>query len=270
MSAVATRRVRGRPERPGPSARGMRVAAAGRAREFARVVRAEGAKLRTMWRWWAAGAGTVVVAAVCAVVFVDGWLRGGVIADTAVQVGLRAIAYAQPGFVLVGILAGSLEYDDGQARATFTAMPRRGMAVAAKAVATAAHTLPIAAVTVVLVVGVAAAAMGGRAPLGDLGVAASAVGVAVALAVGGVGLGLLARSALWAGLPATVWLAVVGPVLRDALPNSLWLPDTSAYRLVHPELFAAQGPAWAACAILAGWTIGAVAAAAAMVRWRDA
>lgn len=254
-----------------PAVRDARATGVSRGSRSLLALRAEASKLASFAPWWWLALGTIAVSAVLQVAFATAWTAGGFDADTLTEVALRALAYVQPAFVALGVLAATSEYQEGQATATFAAMPSRVRVVLAKAIVAGVGVVPVATAAVAVGLGIAwvTTAPWGL-PLGALATAAAAIADAVASAVAGVALGFLARSMLFAAGAAAAYLALVAPLLREALPWSLWLPATAGYRVVYPELFAAQGPAWAAALWLVVWPAVAIGLAAAVVERRDA
>ncbi|MEU8328719.1 hypothetical protein [Micromonospora sp. NPDC048839] len=163
---------------------------------------------------------------------------------------LAPLGYTQAGFLVLGLLAATSEYQEGdQIRATLLAMPRRLPLQAAKALALAALTLPVAtatAATSTLPAGEAARIPAAAAYLTLTTLLAAAVATVVRRAV-----------------PATIALLglyfIAGPLLRAGSPASApYLPDT-----------AALDPSHGAAATIA-WTFSALTLAALTFRRRDA
>jgi ABC-2 type transport system permease protein len=118
-------------------ARRAGVPAAARARQAGvrDVLRAEWTKVRTLagtgWLLLAVIALTVVVS-VLAVAAARCPSVGGCVADTP-KLSLTGVALGQAVVAILAVLAISSEYSTGMIRTTFTAMPRRGTVLAAKA-----------------------------------------------------------------------------------------------------------------------------------------
>ncbi|WP_305783315.1 hypothetical protein [Symbioplanes lichenis] len=156
------------------------------------------------------------------------WLTAAV---TLVAAGLlRELDHTQAGLLVLGTLAGTTEV-----RTTLLAVPRRGTAATARAVAVTLAATPVSA---------------GAALLADRAGAAAYL-VMTALLATGVS-SLIRHPAASAGL-LTGWYMIAGPVLRALVPASAgWLPD--ALR---------TGPALV-------WTIAVLAVAAVVLSRRDA
>ena len=179
--------------------------------------------------------------------YVSAESRGEPLGD---NVALAPLGYTQAGFLVLGVLAATSEYEEGdQIRATLLAMPRRLPLLGAKALALAALTLPVAAATAAtstLPADGAAWTPAATAYLTFTTLLAAAVASAVRRAV-----------------PAAILLLglyfVAGPLLRARFSASAaWLPDT-----------AALDPSHGATATVA-WTFSALTLAALTFRRRDA
>ncbi|MCY1139307.1 hypothetical protein OWR29_15010 [Actinoplanes sp. Pm04-4] len=145
-----------------------------------------------------------------------------------------ALRWTQAGFLVVGVLAATQEYEPGgQIRATLLAAPRRPRLMAAKGV------------TVIAAVAVLAAPTGTLYPL--------------SVALVGAGLGAILRSALAAVAAGLILYLVVCPLMLGRFAGSApWLPDT--------ELLQAERGAVAAVA----WPVAAVVVAALVFHRRNA
>ncbi|WP_405431640.1 hypothetical protein [Micromonospora sp. NBC_00617] len=151
---------------------------------------------------------------------------------------LAPLGYTQAGFLVLGVLAASSEYQEGgQIQTTLLAMPRRLSLQAAKALALTALTLPLAAATAV------------TSTLPADGVTWTPVATAyltlstlLAAAVA-----CIVRRAV----PAVVLLLglyfIAGPLLRaGARSSAAYLPDTAA---LDPAHGAAATITWTLCAL---------------------
>ncbi|MEU4473664.1 hypothetical protein [Micromonospora sp. NPDC023888] len=163
---------------------------------------------------------------------------------------LAPLGYTQAGFLVLGVLAATSEYQDGdQIRATLLAMPRRLPLQAAKALALAALTLPVAAAT----------AATSTLPAGGVAWTPVATAYLTLTAL----LAAAVASAVRRALPAAIALLglyfVAGPLLRaGSSASAAYLPDT-----------AALDPSHGAAATIA-WTLSALTLAALIFRRRDA
>ncbi|MFK3980622.1 hypothetical protein ACI2K4_09645 [Micromonospora sp. NPDC050397] len=151
---------------------------------------------------------------------------------------LAPLGYTQAGFLVLGVLAATSEYQaGGQIRTTLVAMPRRLPLQVAKALTLALVTVPLAAATAAtsaLTVGEPA-----RIPAATAYLTLSTV---LAASVAG-----LVRRAEPAVLLLLVAYLVVGPLLRarsDAV--AVYLPDTAA---LDPSLGAVATVVWTLCAL---------------------
>ncbi|MFG1918320.1 hypothetical protein [Micromonospora sp. NPDC048898] len=157
---------------------------------------------------------------------------------------LAPLGYAQAGFLVLGVLAATSEYEEGdQIRATLLAMPRRLPLLGAKALALAALTLPVAAAT--------AATSTLPADGATWTPAATAYLTLTTLLAAAV------ASVVRRAVPAAILLLglyfVAGPLLRArSSASAAYLPDTAA---LDPSHGAAASVAWTLCAL----TLAAVA-----------
>lgn len=235
---------------------------------MAGVVRSEWVKLRSLRSTVLsyAAVGTVLVALYA--VFLT--LPTGTSDDPA----LTAFLLAELLVAGIAVLASAGEYSAGTARATFTAVPRRGSVLAAKL---AVHTGAVAALLVLAAgVGWPVAALAARDAVGspaDPLVLHAALGTALALGcvvVLGVALGSLTRSPA-GGLTLGFVLLVVPVVVVTAPEVTAYLPGRAAQALALPTAppEAHLLPPWAAGTVLVGWAAGAALVAGAALRRRD-
>ncbi|WP_433132844.1 hypothetical protein ACQPWW_14235 [Micromonospora sp. CA-240977] len=164
--------------------------------------------------------------------------------------GLAPLGYTQAGFLVLGVLAATSEYQEGdQIRTTLLAMPRRLPLQAAKALALATLTLPVAAATA------ATSTLPADAPAWTP--AATAYLTLTTLLAAAVA--SLVRRAVPAAILLLGLYFVAGPLLRArSSASAAYLPDT-----------AALDPSHGAAATLT-WTFAALALAALTFRRRDA
>ncbi|WP_329109643.1 ABC transporter permease [Micromonospora sp. NBC_01699] len=264
-----------------------RTAAPGRV-TLARVVRSEWIKLRSL-RSTVAG-----LLAAAAIVVALGLLFTGVVSGsiggesmdlgpggTSDPVG-SSLGGVQLGQLIVGVLGVlfvASEYSTGMIRATLAAVPRRLPVLWGKSIVFGGVTL------VAMLVAVLAAFFGGQEILGaqgvsvlDSGVFRAVIGGAVYLTgVGllGVALGALLRGTA-AAIGALFGAMLVVPGLFPLLPSS-WNDAVGPYLPSHAgESFMAVTPGagmlgpWAGLAVFAGYVVAALAAAAIMLKRRDA
>lgn len=199
---------------------------------------------------------------------------------TGVQIGLMAI-------VALGVLFGTSEYKTGTIRTTFTASPRRGRVLAAKAIVVGGTVFVaglIASLVAFLITQPALHANGYEPPaypypsLADGPVLRAVVGTALFLAVLALlslAIGMIRRRTVGAIILVLVLIVVpqiVAPVL--SLNAELWV-----YRLTPAAGLAIQRtrdrfdsaiPPWGGFAVLCGYLAVALAIAAWQLRKRDA
>lgn len=195
--------------------------------------------------------------------------------------------------VVVGVLFVTSEYRRGMLRTSLAASPRRGRVLAAKALVIGAVTFVVglAATVAALMVGralldgqLASVATGTQVRLVVGTAAVLAVSAVFATAVGTVlrrGAGAVAAVVVLTSLPyilATAAVLPAGPadwVLRVTPAAAFAVQQTATE---FPQVHAAYTPAfgffplapWAGFAVLCAWTSAALAAAAVLLRRRDA
>ncbi|MEV4539455.1 ABC transporter permease [Asanoa sp. NPDC049518] len=182
-----------------------------------------------------------------------------------------------------GVLLMTGEFSSGLVRSTFAAVPRRLPVLWAKAAALTVATLPVLAVTCVAALLVNQAfADGDPITLADPGVLRATAGAAAApLAMGLVGLAvgtLLRHTALAIALFVTT-LLVLPAILPAALPDDVahdvlrFVPVAASQAMYAVSAdggpFELLAPGQAAL-VLAGWVVVLLAAAAFVLRRRDA
>lgn len=205
--------------------------------------------------------------------------------------------FALVAMVIVGAVFITAEYRRGLIRTTLTASPRRGRVLAAKAVVLAAVTF------VVGLVGTAIALPAGESkfrhggywipPLSGFATVRMIVGTAAVMAVASVlalAVGVIVRRGVAA--VSTVIVLIAAPFLFAVIPGLLplgaedWLlrvfPAAAfavqqafpAYHQVQAQYLPGNGyyplPAWAGLVVLCVWTAAALAAAAYLLKRRDA
>ncbi len=146
---------------------------------------------------------------------------------------LNGIFLAQLAIGVLGVLVMSSEYATGQIRATFGAIPQRGLVLASKAVVFAVVVTVVGLVACVSAFSIGQVIFTAKhagVSLGDPGVVRAVIGGALYLAaVGLLGLGLAAILRRTAGAVATlVGLLLVLPILANFLPSP-WNDDVAKY-----------------------------------------
>jgi len=269
------------------------LSAAPAAAGFAEAVRAEWTKLRTTpgTAWILTAVALLTVAISAAVAAAAKCPTGGACATDTTKISLTGIEAGQALVAVLAVLAITGEYSTGMIRTTFTAMPRRVVVLAAKACVLIFLVLPAA------VIAVAGSLAAGRLMLPANGFTATRGYVLVSLAHGPtvraalgtvlylVLIGLLSLaiatmvrdSAVATGavlavlyiVPIMVLFLGGEPAWQSRLERyspataGLAIEDTTGLR--HLPI----GP-WGGLAVLALWAAGALLAAAAMLRLRDA
>jgi hypothetical protein len=121
------------------------------------------------------------------------------------QGGPDPIPVVRAGFLVLGVLAATSEYDGGQIHSTLLCTPRRARLQLTRTLVLTLATVPIAVVTVLI------AGTGNPVYLVLTTVLAAAVGT-------------LLRHALAAVVVVLGYYYVLGPFVRDRVDDSLWLP----------------------------------------------
>ena len=253
-----------------------------------RVLRSEWLKFRSL-----PSSPIAIIAAVVGMVGL-GWLVCALNADRWPQLGPQARANLEPtdlsihGYVLVqlafgvlGVLVVSGEYATGMIRSTFSAVPARLPVLAAKAAVFALVTFAAGELSSF------AAFLGGQAFLSSQHIETTLAEPGVFRAVFGVGLyltgvGLLGVAFGWlirytaGAIAALVALVLVVPGLAGALPESWaphvvpYLPGNAGQALLGVRPAPLTLPPWAGFAWFCGYVVVALAAAAVVVKRRDA
>ncbi|OXM69059.1 ABC transporter permease subunit [Amycolatopsis vastitatis] len=255
---------------------------------FGRVMRSEWVKFRSLQST------PITAGAAVAGMIALGWLTCALNADRWPQLSAQNRARLEPtalslqGYVLVqlafgvlGVLVVSGEYTTGQIRSTFSAVPARTPVLAAKAAVFAAVTLVVGEVAAF------AAFLGGQAFLSSQDIGTSLAEPGVFRAVSGTGLyltgiGLLGIAFGWlvrytaGAIAALVALVLIVPGLAGVLPES-WLPHVLPYlpsnagqALVTVRPAPLSLPPWTGFAWFCGYVVVALAAAAVVLKRRDA
>ncbi|QIK83787.1 ABC transporter permease [Sanguibacter sp. HDW7] len=269
------------PVRPVPVRRPAATTAAPLVLTPARVVRAELLKLTTLRSTYLLGGATTLT-------LVGLGTLGAATASPAPTGtdGLSAILLGSSFAVLLagtaGALAGAREHGSGMIRTTLATVPRRGLLVAAKAVALLAALVPILVGGVLLTYVVAGAVLthhgGSVLSLGDattLRILAGTVGGLAAISLIGLGLGLALRSVAGA-VTAFVAVVLVLPGIAGALLPHGWsrvveyLPSAASNALSAPVHVDGLLAPLVGTADLLGWVVLVLGGAALLLSRRDA
>jgi ABC-2 type transport system permease protein len=251
-----------------------------------RVVRAEWAKLRALrsTRWCALTA-VVLIVGLGAAVAGSGTayhVSPGDSAAKGVSVALLGVLFAQLVLGVVGVLAFSGEYGTGMIRATLAVVPSRLPVLWAKLIVLAGLVLPVTLVCAFVDFFAATALVSSRGgsviSLTDPGVLQTVVGSSLYLTVVviiGLALGALLRKTA-AGLSVFAVVFFVVPIVVGALPQNIrgfapYLPSNAGGALWDSPLNAANPLSpWTGFAVLCGYAVVLIAAAAWRLRRRDA
>ena len=250
------------------------------------VMRSEWTKLRSVrsirWLLAAMVAGTLALGITDCLVEASDWAHMAAASRARfdpTDMSLAGLAFAPLAMGIAGVLVMSGEYGSGLIRATFAAVPRRRLVLAAKAVVLAAVALALGEVTVFTAFLTGQAILAGRAPhatLAQPGVlqAIALSGAYLALmALFGFGLGAIIRRS--AGAIATyAALVLVLPYILLALPGNpaRFAPETmlaSSVAAVRPQAHY-LAPGWEGFALMALYAAVTLAAGGWLLGRRDA
>jgi ABC-2 type transport system permease protein len=236
-----------------------------------RAIRAEWVKL------WSLRGPVWAVAAAAVAIVAGGVLTCAAVADSPrmlvgpIAASMEGVQYARFAVGVLGVLVATQEYSSGLVRWTFAAVPARVPVLAAKALVVTAVTTLLAAPTVPVAFLAGQAMLGSSGlPLGAPGAARAlvgAVGQLVAIALLGLALGTLLRSA--AGAVGTLVLGVaILPGLLDVAPGDLagFTPGRAGESMMTAEHLGALP----AAGVLAAWVAVALVGAGLLLRRRDA
>lgn len=201
--------------------------------------------------------------------------------DTLTASFLGFAEYTVAPVTVLSVLVFTSEYASGLIRTTFTAVPRRGSVLAAKAAVTGAAALVVGevlAVTCFLLTQAIAAGRHGGLSLAQPGLPGAILAVGLALAacaVVGVAAGAIIRhtaGAIAAALTVVYLLAVLCMLLPEPWNTRLgrYAMPFAAYQAVSLHQRAGLLPPAMSVVVLVAWPVVALLAAAAVLRRRDA
>jgi ABC-2 type transport system permease protein len=250
-----------------------------------RVITSEWIKFRTLRSSWytlgAAVAALIVIALIIGYVTSTSDWSSLEADDRAASSPLRGYFLGQLFIGVLGVLFVAGEYGTGMIRSTFAAVPKRLPVVAAKFAVFGLVALAAMTVSSFIAFFGAQAFLSGEghaASLSDPGALRAVAGVGVYLALIGIlggALGWIIRSTAGA-IAALVGVLLVVPVVVQAVPTTVttavaqYLPaDAGGSFLATVQAPDTLGP-WAGLGVLVLWVAAALAAAAVVVRRRDA
>ena len=257
-----------------------------RGARWQQVLTSELTKLLTLRSVWITLAATVVI------VIALGWLSAPAVGEglasndpglapgtVAESVGLEFVLLGQIGMIVVGVMAAGSEQTGGQIKTSMVAVPARVSLILLKSAALLLVTLVVGAVTVPVL------SLVSQAGLGDLGVISDgvpatlvwrwvgAVAYWVVIAQVAFALSSMMRQVI---LPLFLLVAVsqLSMMLVVLTPFSRFLPTVAGVQLFDATTITAAFPAAAltpseATGCVLAWTLGLLAAAAALFRARD-
>jgi ABC-2 type transport system permease protein len=198
--------------------------------------------------------------------------------------GLSGFFQAQLGAAALGALAMTSEYATGSIRATLAATPQRFTVLGAKTIVVAATTAAVGIAAALVAFLVATRVFAGRGipvALTDPGAVRAVVGAGLYLAVLAVlalALGAVIRSSVGT-IAAVVTLMLVLPGIAGVLPAAWqdgvvgYLPAEAGQAVIGQTRFAPAGAdllaPWTGFAVLCGYAVVALAAAAIVLSARD-
>lgn len=196
------------------------------------------------------------------------------------QASVFGIYFGQLVVAVLGVLVISGEYSTGMIKSTLTAAPRRLSALWAKVAVLFTTTYVVGLFAILGSFLVASPILAGKGIHGDLldvNIIFPILGASLYLAlisVFALGIGAVLRSSA-GGIAAALGILLVLPVIFQLIPAD-WAADALPY-LVSNAGFAmfgaAMGPAlepWQSFAVVIGWIVVALAAAAVLLKRRDA
>jgi ABC-type transport system involved in multi-copper enzyme maturation permease subunit len=194
---------------------------------------------------------------------------------------LAGIFLAQLAIGVLGVLLMSGEYATGMIRATFAAVPARLPVLWAKTAVFAVVTLvlTIPAVLVAFLIGQSIfSSKSLQTDLGQPGVARAVIGAALYLTligVLGIGLGALLRNTA-AAISSLFGLLFVLPIIMNFLPSSFssavdkYLPGSAGQAITHVRPDPTSLSPWTGFGVFCLYAVASLAAAAVVLRRRDA
>jgi len=241
-------------------------------RELRLAIAAELSKLCSLPTTGMVLGSTFIVNLLLALAFSNAALQGIVSIDSALDIGLASVSYAQAGFMVFGILTACSEYGGGQIHTTLMAMPRRGTQLAAALLVLTLALIPAAIVVSVSGLLVTQMYYGDTvSPIAWDELATSLAGVTAYLTLTtllSAAIGMVLRRMLPAVALVLGYYFVAGPLIRDAVPWARYLPDTAGVVLWLPPADDALQPMVGGM-LLAAWTLCAIGIAAFVYRRRD-
>jgi ABC-type transport system involved in multi-copper enzyme maturation permease subunit len=249
----------------------------------ARVVRSEWIKFRTLRSSWFVLGGTMLAVMAIGMITTyfdnSNWNTINLANFNPIDASLNGVVFAQLAIGVLGVLIISGEYATGMIRATLGAVPKRVPVLAAKAVVFAAISF------VTCLVAVLVAFLAGQGFLSSHGVSLGAPGALRAVfgaalyltlaGLFGMALGFLIRSTA-GGIAALVGVLLILPVVFGAFPKSWndavgpYLPSTAGQALYTMHSDRAMLSPWAGFGMFCLYTAVMLAAAAVVLRRRDA
>lgn len=258
---------------------------AGRPARFADLLRSEFCKLHsvrsTYWTLLAAVGSNVGVAALLAL-FLPAHLSAHDRATLdAVRVSLGGVHLSQIAFGVLGVLVITSEYDTGMIRATLSAVPRRRLLLAAKAIVFAVTGAIVGILSSFAAYFVFQGLLSGeslRSSIGDPGVLRAVTGGGLYLTVLGLfgfGLGAIIRVGTGA-IAALFGVLFVPQILAELLPRSWqtrilpYLPMEAGSQILSLQQQAGTFGVWSEFGVFSLYTLGALVIGFVLITRRDA
>ncbi|MFE9423555.1 ABC transporter permease subunit [Kitasatospora sp. NPDC006697] len=203
------------------------------------------------------------------------------LAFTPAEHSLRGYFLAQMAIGVLGVLVVTGEYSTGMIRASLSAVPKRLPVLWAKALVFGAVTWVVATASVLVAFFTGQAILASKhldTTLSAPGVTRVVLGTGLYLTAIGllaVALGTLVRNTA-GGIASVFGLLLVLPLLSEALPSSWqdniipYLPSNAGQALAHVTRAPHEMAPWAGFGLLCGYVAVALAAAAVVLKRRDA
>ncbi|MPV35637.1 ABC transporter permease family protein [Georgenia subflava] len=262
-----------------------RPATAGQVTTLRRVVASELTKLRMRSTVTSLAVAAFLLVAIAAALAIGVVVQGAEGLDAApganpATAAFNGVSTAAWAVAVLGVIAVTGEFASHSVATTFSAVPNRGLVVAAKALVLGAVTLAVmlpAMVITFVTAQLILARAGVTMSLLDAGVLQAVVGAAVYLTVVallGAAVGWLIRSTVGAYM-FLLGVLMILPALVGLLPGDVpgtvmpYLPDAAGVAVMQLEPVPGLLSPWAGFLVLAAYVVGALLLATVVVRRRD-
>lgn len=256
-------------------------------RIFGDVLRSEWTKLRTVRStYWgvlaaiAVGVGLSAAISAANVSAYDQMTPADKATFDPASLSLAGLFFSQLAIGVVGVLTITAEFSTGMIRTTLSAVPQRGIVVAAKSVVVAVTAFAVGVVTAFAAFEVGQVIFSGKhleVTLSDPGVLRAVIGGALyllVLALFALGIGLIIRHSAGA-ITALVAIVFILPAVSQALPDTWqrdfarYLPANAGGAVTNVKSMTNMLSPWAGFAVFCGWALLALAIGGYLLRRRD-